>query len=351
MAASPSTWMFGRSVDSKATGSTGHQPVRSATPAWAAMAPAFCGGLVAAEFGRQRQRRGIDRGHLAALAERHPFDHAGIEFGPAVLEQALLGEGILGVEQQQLRLRLPDLQPVGDQAGALVRAGRTAEGIGRRRHHDQPAILHRLQLPAQQDGLRARLPGMRHLLRRGLVVAGDGAPVEIDPGRHDQPVVGKPVAVGQRHRLRLGIDRRRARLRDGDSCALEPVVAELLLVDLAQVGEHGVAERAGRVDGIGLDQGDVERGLQGLQRARRRGAAEATADHDDPGLALRRHDRGREAGGDGELQEMPARRHARSAIRAARRTRPRWPGSAGRRSPSRCGPSRSRARRRCDTRA
>src|SRR5258708_30670698 len=44
MAASPSTWMPGCIVDSNVTGSTGHQPVRSATPAWVAMAAAFCGG-------------------------------------------------------------------------------------------------------------------------------------------------------------------------------------------------------------------------------------------------------------------------------------------------------------------
>src|SRR5262245_35851846 len=48
MAASPSTWMPGCRVDSNANGSTGHQPVRSATPAWAAMAPAFCGGMTLA---------------------------------------------------------------------------------------------------------------------------------------------------------------------------------------------------------------------------------------------------------------------------------------------------------------
>jgi len=40
--------MPGCRVDSKATGSTGHQPVRSATPARAAMAPAFCGGITLA---------------------------------------------------------------------------------------------------------------------------------------------------------------------------------------------------------------------------------------------------------------------------------------------------------------
>ena len=48
MAESPMTWMPGCRVDSKATGSTGHQPVRSATPAFWAMVPAFCGGMMLA---------------------------------------------------------------------------------------------------------------------------------------------------------------------------------------------------------------------------------------------------------------------------------------------------------------
>jgi hypothetical protein len=307
---------------------------------------------VGAELCGEGERRGIDRGHLAALAERHPFDHAGIEFGPAVLEQALLGKGILRVEQQQLRLRLPDREPVGDQAGALVGAGRAAEGIGGRRHHDQPAIVHRLQLPAQQHGLRPRLPGMRHLLRCGLVVARDRAPVEVDAGRHDQPVVGKPVAVGQGHRPRVDINRGRARLGDRNPGALDSVVAELLLVDLAQVRQHRIAEGAGCVDGVRLDQGDVERGLQPLQGARHRGPTEAATDHDDPGPPLcRNHGRG-EPGRGGEFQEVTARRHACFIpTPAARRTRPRSPRSADRRIPWRCGPSRSRARRRCDTRA
>src|SRR5215470_20173567 len=43
--ASPSTWMLDTSLDSKVTGSIGHQPVLSATPAIWAMYPAFCGGM------------------------------------------------------------------------------------------------------------------------------------------------------------------------------------------------------------------------------------------------------------------------------------------------------------------
>ncbi len=46
--ASPSTWMSFCKVDSNAIGSTLHQPVRSLTPAPAAMAAAFCGGITLA---------------------------------------------------------------------------------------------------------------------------------------------------------------------------------------------------------------------------------------------------------------------------------------------------------------
>ena len=48
MAASPITWTPGTSRLSKLLGSTGHQPVRSATPAAAAMRPARCGGMTLA---------------------------------------------------------------------------------------------------------------------------------------------------------------------------------------------------------------------------------------------------------------------------------------------------------------
>src|ERR1700724_3636282 len=48
MAASPMTWMFGFKRDSKVTGSIGHQPLRSATPASSAMRPALCGGMTLA---------------------------------------------------------------------------------------------------------------------------------------------------------------------------------------------------------------------------------------------------------------------------------------------------------------
>src|SRR5580704_3908266 len=48
MAASPTTWMPGTCRDSNVTGSVGHQPERSVTPAMVAMRPAFCGGITLA---------------------------------------------------------------------------------------------------------------------------------------------------------------------------------------------------------------------------------------------------------------------------------------------------------------
>ena len=136
---------------------------------------------------------GSTDGHLAALRQRYPFDDAGIKLLPGVLEQPLLGEGVLGVEDDQLRLRLFGLEIMRDQAGALVGAGRAAERIGRRRDHDEAAILHGLELLAQQQRLRSGLPGVRHLRGRGLVVAGQRVPADIDAGRQHQPVVGERV--------------------------------------------------------------------------------------------------------------------------------------------------------------
>ena len=204
MVASPSTWMLGTRLDSNVTGSIGHQPVASATPATSAMRPAFCGGMTLATAALCLPKsvtsvisRDVDRGDLAALGQRHPFQVVGIELLPGVLEQPLLGEGVLGVEHDQLRLRLPGLEVVGDQAGALVGAGRAAERIGRRRHDDDAAVLHGLELAAQQQRLLAGLPGVRHLLGGRLVVARQAVPADVDAGRHDQAVVGER---GRRYR-------------------------------------------------------------------------------------------------------------------------------------------------------
>src|SRR5260370_10404273 len=48
IAASPMTWIFGCKLEAKLTGSIGHHPVRSATPASSAMRAALCGGMTLA---------------------------------------------------------------------------------------------------------------------------------------------------------------------------------------------------------------------------------------------------------------------------------------------------------------
>ena len=74
MAASPITWIFGTNCDSNVIGSTGHHPVRSATPA----VDAICAGplrrdhignvgLVALEIRDQRLVGDVDLGQVAAL--------------------------------------------------------------------------------------------------------------------------------------------------------------------------------------------------------------------------------------------------------------------------------------------
>ena len=131
--------MFGCSFDSNVTGSIGHQPVRSATPASSAMRAGLLRrddvgdvGLVAAEVGDQRLVAGSTEVTLPPV-ESETHSRFGIELLPGVLEQALLGERVLGVEHDQLRLRLLGLEIIGDQARALVGAGRAAERIGGRR--------------------------------------------------------------------------------------------------------------------------------------------------------------------------------------------------------------------------
>ena len=48
------------------------------------------------------ERAGIHAGDRPVLGAADPFDHVAVERRPALLEQALLGEGVLGVEDQDL---------------------------------------------------------------------------------------------------------------------------------------------------------------------------------------------------------------------------------------------------------
>src|SRR5829696_8120678 len=253
--------------------------------------------LVAAEIGDEGLGRGLDRRDLAAGRQRYPFE-VRIELLPGGLEQALLRERVLGVEDDQLGARLLRLEEMGDEARALIRAGWAAEGVRRRRDDDRAAILHGVELTAQEERLRAGLPGMRHRLSGVFGVAGERVEAEIDAGREHEAVVGEPRAVAERDLAPAGIDCGGRLDRDLDAVLAQAVVAELLLGKLAQAGDDAVAERAGREGRARLDErhgGTRQVAFHGAGAGR---AGKAAADHDDPrcrlteGRARQERDRG-----------------------------------------------------------
>src|SRR5215212_8060064 len=237
--------------------------------------------LVSAEIGDEGLGRGLDRRDLAAGRQRHPFE-VRIELLPGGLEQALLRERVLGVEDDQLGARLLRLEEMGDQTRALVRPGRAAEGVRRRRDDNRAAILHGFELAAEEQRLRAGLPGMRHRLSGVFGVAGERVEAEIDAGREHETVVSELRAVAERDLAPVGIDRGGRLDRDLDSVLAYAVVAELLLGEVAQAGDDAVAERAGSEGRARLDErhgGIRQVAFHGAGAGR---AGKAAADHDDP---------------------------------------------------------------------
>ena len=337
------------------TGSTGHQPVRSATPAAAAMRPARCGGMTLATSAlcspnsvTKVRRRRIDRRHLAAGRQADPLDQARIELAPGRLEQPLLGEHVLGVEDDELRARLPRLEVMGDEARPLVRPRRAAERIGRRRDDDRAAVGHGFELTPQQRGLRARLPGMRHGLDCALRVAGQRAEAEVDARRQDEPVV---IEGRRRRRASPGVLADRPPSRPGGRRRVpsfrKRVVAELLRLEVAQAGDHGVAQGAGGKSRARLDERDRQARPPQLAGAAR--PAEASADHDDArrGLRERRPRERRTAAPQARALTTVRRLGANGLmvvwspgrlITAAHRARRPWRGSRRPKNPWRCGP-------------
>jgi hypothetical protein len=95
---------------------------------------------------------------------------------------------------------------MGDQARALVRAWWAAIGVCRDSDHNEPAILHGRELPAQQIGLRSGLPGMRHALGRSRAVTRQRIPAEVYTGRQYQPVIGDARSLRRGRSVRLRID-------------------------------------------------------------------------------------------------------------------------------------------------
>ena len=212
-----------------------------------------------------------------------PLDHAGVTLRPAFHEQGLLGELFLGVEDNDFRLRLVRFEVEGDQAGALIGAGRAAERIGRRRNDHGAAIGHGFELLAQQGGLRSRLPSVRHGLRCLLVVPFQGAPQQLDARRYHQTVVRQIAAVLQRHLALCRVNTARGIVDDGHPVtAAQPVVAVGDEVHAGQAAQNRIAERAGHEMGTALDKGHLNARVGAPQVFRAGGAAETAADHHHP---------------------------------------------------------------------
>src|SRR6266511_2973012 len=199
-----------------------------------------------------------------------------IERLPGVLEQALLGEGILGVKNDQLRFRFFGLEIVGDQACPFVWPGRTAEGIGGRRHHHRAAVIHRFELTAQQQGLLAGPPGVRHALGGGLRVAGQTVPADIDAGREYQAVVGKLRAICEGHDASLWVDRCAGRELENHLITGELVVTEFLRLDLAKPGDDAIAEWAGDKCTVRFDQRHGDARIEALDETGASDSAKST---------------------------------------------------------------------------
>ena len=173
------------------------------------------------------------------------------------------------------------LQPVGDHAGALIRTRRAAVRLGRNGHGKDAARLHAKQHVAQLRGLRAGLPGMRHLgLGSRRFEAGDG--VEVDPRGDDQTVIGELAAIGQADAVTDRIDCSDLALDQADAIAAGQVgVAVLQGSNGALAVEDQVAENVRGIGGVTLDQGNRNPGTAPqTQILGHRGTAHAAANDD-----------------------------------------------------------------------
>ena len=187
---------------------------------------------------------------------------------------------------------------MGDQAGALIGARRAAIGIGGDRHDHHAPIAHGLQLAAQKQGLGARFPGVGHDLRRRLVIAGQGVETDVDARREHKPVIGQRRPAGEAHEARIGVHAGGQFGRDDDPLARQGLVAELLGGEVPAAVDHQIAEGAGGIDGVGLDQ--RHRHAHAVQIARAGRPAKAAADDDGFRLDLTNGAGRREGEGEGE---------------------------------------------------
>ena len=281
----------------------GAQPASLVMPATAAMRPACCAGNDVADVDLHRlaihhnlHGLGPDLDLVAAEVGADALDHAGVVALPAVLEQPLLGELLLGVDNDDFRRRVGLLQHVGHHRDPLVGSWRAAERVGGRHHAVGAAFRHGLDLRLQKLGLRARLVGVRHAILLREVPSGDGALAEVDAWREHEAVVGEAAAAREPHAPLLAVDGNRPVVHDVD-----PVIRGQIAVAVpdgrvfAEAADVEVREEARVVGAARLHERHVHGALRILgDVARGRRAARAAAHDHDAGAPLGHHRRCRQ---------------------------------------------------------
>ena len=198
--------------------------------------------------------------HIDHLVARAVFNDALVAIGPGFFEQGAFGGDVFVlVQDQHLALGFGLAEVMRHLASPLVGArGAAVWGQGHI-HGKHTAVGHGLQLLAQGQGLRARLPRMQNLVgRAGLGHARGAARHEVHTRRHDQAVVGQGCARGQGDDAFVGIN-----LGDEVLHHLDTVAARQIVVGRGDVGhgfaatDHQVGNGARHKSRIGLDQGHI----------------------------------------------------------------------------------------------
>ena len=297
------------------SGSIGHQSP-SVQPAFTAISPARCCGMTLATSAftflpalvtislvlGSRLTTAI----VVDLGRQVQLDDVLVVLVEGLGEHGLLGEGLLGIEDDELRLGLLGLEVVGDHARPLVGAGRAAVGIAGHHHRHRAAVAHGNQLVPDLALARSRRRvAVRHDAGGLARVAFDGVVLDVDARRQHEPVVGVGAAAARLHGLLGGVDVGGEVVHHLDAQPPQPAVAVVERFQRAEAADVEVGEERGAVDRVGLDQRDVELGRPLLDVVGHRRTAGAAAHDHHLGRAL----------GDGEWR--PGRRRPRADTRHA----------------------------------
>jgi len=127
---------------------------------------------------------------------------------------------------------------------------------------------------------------VRHRRGRGLVIAGQRVPPDRYSRCQHKSVIIERGSAAERHAACSRVERRRFILSNRNAFGADRFITETLRRDIAQAGDHRVAERASREGWVGLDERHLEFGIGATQRSRATGAAKPAPYYDDARLSL-----------------------------------------------------------------